>query len=144
MSRPETWWGGCSRDWAQGPKMCFKCITVNRLKGLKLKGLKLKGLNSQQIKTLKGLGPIHVPLTPLKGNFYFFDGWFSEVSFDHENLHVRCAWWCFDYGVASVRNRCLIDQTWKRKLKWPCASQRIDKWDGFRLFISVDLRHGIH
>ena len=47
---------------------------VNRLKGLKLKGLKLKGLNSQQIKTLKGLGPIHVPLTPLKGNFYFFDG----------------------------------------------------------------------
>ena len=47
---------------------------VNRLKGLKLKGLKLKGLNSQQIKTLKGLGPIHVPLTPLKGKFYFFDG----------------------------------------------------------------------
>ena len=47
---------------------------VNRLKGLKLKGLKLKGLNSQQIKTLKGLGPIHVPLTPLKGNFYFFYG----------------------------------------------------------------------
>ena len=27
MSRPETWWGGCSRDWAQGTKVCCKCIT---------------------------------------------------------------------------------------------------------------------
>ena len=72
---------GCSWCYWLSVLCCCTC-GVNRLKGLKLKGLKLKGLNSQQIKTLKGLGPIHVPLTPLKGNFYFFDGWFWEVSFD--------------------------------------------------------------